>query len=343
MKKTSLCLAFPAMSVPLLHAQNTPSPETEFKVSIARWSNNAKGAVSLYYDDGCPSHQEFVIPVLIRHHIPGTFYVNPNNWTGTNSWLALKWQESAKNPEIVLGNHTWSHSGAKTVDELKEQIANADKAIREMAGLKPTDLVSFAIPGGVPWKISDQELQPVLKEFNSVLRAQWVGMGNGKNSPQASAGGFFTYEEAANATLNRAEKEGSWKSILFHGVGGDWFAFSAADHERLIADCAKRMAEGRVWVAATIDVQKYIAERDNAVLSAIHGNDDGGGEFHLDVKTDPAQYDVPLTLVATVPFSWQSAKVIVIGGTEKKVVVKSGRIVFDVPPKGANISIVKDR
>lgn len=343
MKKLALCLSLLAMSGTFVCAQDAPSPESGFNASIARWSNNAKGAVSLYYDDACPSHQEFVIPVLIRYHIPGTFYVNPKNWTGNNSWLALKWQEAAKHPEVILGNHTWSHSGANNTDELKEEIAKADKAIREMTGLKPTDLLSFAIPGGVPWKISDAELQPILKEFNSILRAKWAGMGNGKNCPQASAGGFFTYEEVANATLNRAEKDGSWNSVLFHGVGGDWFAFSAADHERLIADCAKRMAEGRVWVASTIDVQKYSTERDSAVISALHGNENGGGEFHLDVKTDPAQYDIPLTIVATVPFSWQSAKVIVIGGSEKKVVAKSGRIVFEVPPKSANISIVKDR
>lgn len=331
-----------AQDLPPEEPQSAPRPDS-FKASVARWSNNAKGAVSLYYDDNCPSHLEFAIPTLLRHHIPGTFYVCPGNWQGTNSWLGLKWQEAAKNPEIVLGNHTWNHKGANNVDELRATVTQADRALRELLGLKPDALISFAVPGGVPWTVSQAEVEAVMKETKSVVRQGWGdAMANGRNCPQASAGGVFTSDEAIARTLDRAEANGSWQSILFHGVGGDWFAFDAAEHDRFVAECSKRMADGRLWIAPTISVQKYIAERDSASISAVSSSEDGGGEFLLTVNTPFEVYDVPLTIVATVPFEWQSVR-ISSHGLDFKVPAKAGRVVFEVPPRSGTVQISKDR
>ena len=40
-------------------------------VRIARWKNDAKSAVSLYYDDGTDSAFEMVAPSLLRRRLPG--------------------------------------------------------------------------------------------------------------------------------------------------------------------------------------------------------------------------------------------------------------------------------
>ena len=51
---------------------------------------------------------------------------------------------------------------------------------------------------------------------------------------------------------------------------------------------------------------------------------------------------VPLTIVATVPFEWQSVR-ISSHGLDFKVPAKAGRVVFEVPPRSGTVQISKDR
>ena len=57
------------------------SAADESPVRIAKWKGDAKGAVSLYYDDGLDSGFNNAVPELIRRGLPGTFYICCN-WFG---------------------------------------------------------------------------------------------------------------------------------------------------------------------------------------------------------------------------------------------------------------------
>ena len=310
-------------------------------VSVASWRYNAKGAVSVYYDDGTDSAFEFVVPTLVRFHIPGTFYLCPG-WHENAPEKLQRWGDLvATTPEVYLGNHTWGHSGAADLAQLEDEVRRGDEAVRKLMTRKPgfrqDGLLSFAIPGGVPWKVTADQLAETLASHHNALRNDF-----GPNIAAEPGRGFgLTDFAAARAALDRAEREGSWQSILFHGVGGDWFLFPADDHERLIREIALRQAEGRLWAAATIEVHKYAAERKAAKVSATAA-EDGSLAIRLEVGTDASLYDVPLTLVAAVPAEWKSVRVAA-GGRSWRVAVVDGHALIDVPPVSGDIAVKKDR
>jgi peptidoglycan/xylan/chitin deacetylase (PgdA/CDA1 family) len=76
------------------------------KVTIARWPQDRVAAVSLTFDDGLNSHLDVVGPLLKKHHLIGTFFIN----TGRAEWKNRKpeWQQLAAQGNEV-GNHTVNH------------------------------------------------------------------------------------------------------------------------------------------------------------------------------------------------------------------------------------------
>ena len=66
--------------------------------------------------------------------------------------------------------------------------------------------------------------------------------------------------------------------------------------------------------------------------------------FVLRAATDPAVFDIPLTVSAAAPEGWLSARVSVNGGEPFKTPVVDGRLVWEVPPAdGTAVSVRKDR
>ncbi len=65
----------------VLPALAADPPAADAPVRIAKWKGDAKGAVSLYYDDGLDSGFRNVVPELVRRGLPGTFYICCN-WFG---------------------------------------------------------------------------------------------------------------------------------------------------------------------------------------------------------------------------------------------------------------------
>ncbi len=304
---------------------------------IARWKNDAKAAVSLYYDDGTDSAFETVVPSLLRRRLPGTFYLCCGWYKGPDDPALARWGALARrHPEIVLGEHTWGHGGGTSRDGLADAIARNGALLRELAGLPPRALLSFGRPGGCAWTLSPAEEGAVLAAHGEVLRH-----GFGPENTGGPAGGhkevrMNTLADAV-AILDRAEASGGWEALLFHGVGGDWISFPAAAHEALLAEIDRRRADGRLWCGATIAVHKYEAERDAARLAPRPAPEGALAAFELSVGTDPGAYDEPLTLVAAVPAGRDSAVVEAGGAPARRVPAPEGRAVFDVPPAPASI------
>ena len=304
-------------------------------VRIARWKNDAKSAVSLYYDDGTDSAFEMVAPSLLRRRLPGTFYLCCGWYKGADDPALARWGALARrHPEIVLGEHTWGHGGGTSREGLADAIARNGALLRELAGLPPHALLSFGRPGGCAWTLSREEEAAVLAAHGEVLRHDF-----GPENTGGPAGGhkevrMNTLADAV-AILDRAEASGGWEALLFHGVGGDWIAFPAAAHEALLAQIDRRRADGRLWCGATIAVHKYEAERDAASLAPRPAPDGALAAAELAVGTDPAVYDEPLTLVADVPADRDSVSLETDGAPARRVPVLDGRAVFDVAPRAA--------
>ena len=318
--------------------EDAPSP-----VRIARWKGDAAGAVSLYYDDGTDSAFDFVVPLLLRLHLPGTFYLCCGWYKGPDDPKLARWAICRECPEIVLGNHTWSHCGAQGPEQLAEELRRNAEALRALTGLPPEALVSTGIPGGVPWKVTPEEQAACFAAAGVVLRHPFGPENSGGPAGLHPSVRMNTREDAL-AILDRAERSLGWEALLFHGVGGDWISFPAGAHELLLREAAARQAIGRLWVGSAIDVHKYETERDAARLSDVAATADGL-DFSLEGLPDPAVFDVPLSLVCAAPDGWASARIVRSapdGDAAFRVPVVEGRLVFDVPPAPARFSVRRD-
>ena len=319
--------------------------EKDAPVRVATWKGDAKGAVSLYYDDGLDSGFNNVVPELVRRGLPGTFYICCN-WFGgdpANPKLA-RWSVAKEHPDtIFLGDHTWSHGGVTNAAQFAEEIARNGAMLREIAGLPPDEPLSFALPGAVRWDVKPEEQAEVLAKHHEVLRHDFGGNVGGPKDGQNPTFRMKTAALAAEA-FDRAERNGGWESLIFHGVGGDWITFDLEEHGKMLDDLEARAKDGRLWVGSAIDVHKYETERDAARLSDVAATADGL-DFSLEGLPDPAVFDVPLSLVCAAPDGWASARIVRSapdGDAAFRVPVVEGRLVFDVPPAPARFSVRRD-
>ena len=324
-------------------------------VRVARWKGDAKGAVSLYYDDGTGSSFHNALPSLVRRGLPGTFYLCGGWFGGEDDPNLQRWGKAAKeHPGVVfLGDHTWAHGGVTNAAQFAEEIARNGALLRRLAGLPEDEPLSFALPGAVRWDVTREEQAKVLADHHEVLRHPFepniAGPKDG-NNPTFS---MRTAADAAKA-FDRAEKEGRWESLIFHGIGGDWIAFDLAEHEAMLDDLGARVKAGRLWVGSAIDVHRYAAARDALRLTTVEVSEDG---LDFRVEGDPGQQlgvTAPRpTLICAVPADWTRARVrselFTFGSKELadrarkgfEVPVSDGRLVFDLPLGWVGVSIRK--
>ena len=118
-----------------------------------KWPEGKRGAVSLTFDDGRDSQLENGIPVLDRHKVKATFYVNPGNIADrVDDWrrAATAGHEignhSTEHP--CTGNFSWSRDSALedyTLESMRAELDGADVQIKRLLGISPT---AFAYPCG---------------------------------------------------------------------------------------------------------------------------------------------------------------------------------------------------
>ena len=336
----------------------------DVSVRIAKWKGDAKGAVSLYYDDGTDSSFRNAVPELVRRGLPGTFYICCGWYEGENDPKLARWGTAAReHPDaIFLGDHTWTHGGVTNAAQFAGEISRNGAMLRRLSGLPEDAPLSFAIPGVAGWKISREELDKTLAEHHEVLRHRFEPNIGG---PKDGTNPVFSMRTAADAAqaFNRAEAEGGWESLIFHGVGGDWIAFDLEEHGKMLDDLETRAKADRLWVGSAIDVHAYERIRETARIKDVEISGEGldfkvegvswresrvkvGGSWHK------AQIPGP-TLVCAVPKDWTRARVRatrnLFGSAEMAkiaregfvVPVAGGRLVFDLPVGWVGVSVRK--
>lgn len=311
-------------------------------VRIAKWHGDAKGAISLYYDDGTESSFKNVVPELIRRGLPGTFYICCGWFKGEDDPKLTRWSIAKEHPDtIFLGDHTWAHCGVTNATQFADEIDRNGALLRRLAGLPEDAPLSFALPGGVKWAISKEEQAKVLADHKEVLRHDF---GSNIGGPKDGANKLFAMRTADDAikAFDRAEEKGGWEALIFHGVGGDWITFDLEDHGKMLDELERRAKANRLWVGSAIDVHRYAEARDATRIADMHVSEDG-----LDFKIEAAS-TYPLTLVCNVPERWKFAKLEcakALSGQKpvhlEKIPVAEGRIVFDLPIGCVGVSVRK--
>ena len=159
----------------------------------------------------------------------------------------------------------------------------------------------------------------------------------------------------AAEAFDRAERNGGWESLIFHGVGGDWITFDLEEHGKMLDELERRAKDGRLWVGSEIDVRRYADARDAVRITGLEIREDG---LEFQVEGDMGQQlgvTAPRpTLVCTVPADWTRARVrseLFIFGSKDladrarkgfAVPVSGGRVVFDLPLGWVGVEVRKD-
>ena len=292
---------------------------------VMKWKDGKDAAFMLAFDDSCPTHLKNAIPELEKHKIIGNFYVVTGNDLWTNPVRKAAWEAAAKSPYVALQNHTFHHKGAATVEEFDREIVQCNAAIYAVTpGRKNPRIIGFGQPGGVPWKISKEEINAVLAKHHLADRPPFFG-------PPLT----IKTLPACLAVIDTALKKGEMGHLDFHGVGGDWHV-TPMDWYRAILD--KLDAErGRLWIADVVDWHKYVTERQAATVKELSSTD-REVRVQLTSAVDPAFYDYPLTLRSKVPTSWKQCSIRQ-GSAKANAAIENGEVTYDALPGGGEIVI----
>lgn len=265
------------------------------ETSVLKWKDGKKAVFFMGFDDGCESHIKTAIPLLRQHGMVGTFYLNQ----GTSYFrkVAEVWNKTMPaDPAVVYGNHTFTHAGATNAAQLDVELSRSAEAIQACyPERKQPCLVSFARPGGVPWKVSDEEKKAALAKYHLIERPA-----------------FFSYPFHVKTTdevvglVDKAIAKGDMGHLDFHGVGGDWLITPTAMFKALLNKLAA--CKDQVWVTDHITYHKYLTERDSAQVKALQADKE---QIRIQLSSQAAQelYDTALTLETCVPPEWKACQV----------------------------------
>lgn len=263
--------------------------------AVLKWKDGKKAVFLLAFDDSCDSHIKTAIPLLRQYGMVGTFYVNQGKAQYRKA--AAVWEkELPTNPAMVYGNHTFTHVGATNAAQLDVELSRSAEAIQACyPGRKQPFLVSFGRPGGVPWKVSDEEKKAALAKYHLIERPA-----------------FFSFPFHVKTTddvvglVDKAIAKGDMGHLDFHGVGGDWLVTPTDMFTALLGKLAA--SSNQVWVTDHITYHKYLTERDSAQGKVLQADKE---QIRIQLSSLAAQelYDTALTLETCVPREWKVCQV----------------------------------
>lgn len=315
----------------LLAAAALCTAETAGTTRIATWQDDRTAAFLLMFDDGWPSHWQVAAPELQKRGMIATFYINPAK--GEYAKFPKEW-EKVRAMGMVMANHTMTHQGAATPEAGVKEIENCQKALY---ALQPAPrLISFGMPGVKEWKLPPEQHQATLKSNNLIDR------------PTFNDHGAVYHLKTTAQMLALADKAIAAKGmeyLVIHGVERiepkwgyqDFWALKQDIFLPLLDELKTRADRGDLWITDHISWHKYQAERKAATVKTL-ASDAQLIRLELTATTDPALYDLPLTLVTTVPAGWKQVSVKQ-GASISSVAAAAGSVRFRALPGGGTIEL----
>jgi peptidoglycan/xylan/chitin deacetylase (PgdA/CDA1 family) len=286
-----------AAPVSLKTAQQPAELDATFTgTRVLKWKDGKRAVFMIEFDDSASSQLKNVIPELQKRGIPGTFYINPGN--GPYKAFQAQWEKVATLPGIELANHTFTHNGALTTEIFDEEITKTNEVINQLYPARKTPrLISYGRPGVAKekWGITDAQMKEVLDKNHMIERPPFTG-------PPFQ---YKTIPEM-NQLVDLAIKTGDMKSLVFHGVGGDWL-ITPLDYFAAVLDKLDANRD-QLWLTDPLAYHKYLTERTTAVAKEISSTPKRI-QITLTSQADPAFYDLPLSLATRVPSDWTQASV----------------------------------
>lgn len=238
--------------------------------------NNARGAVSLTYDDATPDHLDAAIVDLESSGLRGTFFI-PTRTAGA-SFLdrAEAWRHAVVRGHEI-GNHTQYHPCAAgpdwvkpnfsleayTLARMEAELATANRDLDEVAGA--AERRSFAYPCCQSYIGPDQtSYRPMAARLFPACRG---GPGRKLVDPFDCDFAFIpawvirhdTPLEHVLQFIDDAVEDGRWAVLVFHTIGGRGpLAIPRATHQSIVEYVAARRAEA--WCETFLKVAQHIRQ-----------------------------------------------------------------------------------
>ena len=261
---------------------------------MTAWPDGYRGALSLTFDDGMPSHVSAVIPGLDDRGLRATFYVSPSGreddptlqWTW---WEGLARFESAFASGHEIGDHTIAHPCSLNIDtdrmwgRVGRNLANwslsrieADIVEAEMRfdrAFPSRGSASFAYPcyeSDVGRGASRVSYTPFVARMFVAARAGGSELrGELANDPSCAdlhRLTSFPAEGRSAAWLNEltgtAVELGRWAIFTFHGVDEGHLSIAAHELVAFLDHLALRRDE--IWIAPVREVAAWIRSKEAA-------------------------------------------------------------------------------
>ncbi len=318
--------------------KDIPYPYTEGTARIAKWKDDKKAVVTLEFDDSTPGQATLGVPALNARKMVGTWYVNP----GRDEYISNIniWENIAPAGGQELANHTMTHTGATTMDQVVYEVGEASKRIWQIRGQAIYgSLIAFNRGGGTTWNEAD--LAKVLSDYDNIDRQAYIGVPVSALTVVAGSDANAMYVYIPNAIA-----DSTIARIHFHGISAInanppmdsgnaavWINEFNAFLDKL--DNIK----SEIWIAGFIQLYKYIKEQQTATLTIAQFSEELF-KITLQSSMDTKYYDEPLTIVAYLPVSWTNC-LVSYDGTEKTIPVNNGVAMFDARPNKGDISLLK--
>ncbi|MBN1250612.1 MAG: polysaccharide deacetylase family protein [Bacteroidales bacterium] len=307
-------------------------------MKIAKWQGNKKAAILLQFDDSTPGQAQLGVPALNSRNFVGTWYVNP----GRDAFISNinTWENIAPEGGQELANHTMTHTGANTYEEVVYEVGEASKIIWKIRGDENFgSLIAFNRGGGTTW--DEEDLANVLDEYYNIDRLSYIGIRLIALSVPAGSNANEMYE-----IIPLAIQDSIIGSLHFHGISAedgdppmDWGNAGVwiYEFEKLLDKLED--IKNDIWICGYIQVYKYIKEKDSATI-AIEQNSENKYTVALTSETDPKYFNEELTIVASIPGIWKSCTVTQNNKTENYS-LSNGILIFNALPNKGDIVIEK--
>ncbi len=242
------------------------------------WPNGAQAAVSLAYDDALDSQLDNALPVLNKHGLKASFYLqlsSPSVSARMPAWRA------AAQAGHELGNHTLFHqcsgSGADrawvqahrnldlvTVDQAKDQAIVANTMLYAIDGQRAR---TFTAPCGDLKAGGRNYLPAIASEFVAIK----AGGGSGVAESMATLDPYAVTVLAPVdmtgkqliALVKQAHARGTMVNFTFHGIGGDYLSVSSEAHEELVKYLAEHRKE--YWTDTFLNIMQHVKGQQTGV------------------------------------------------------------------------------
>ena len=277
---------------------------------VCTFYNNKKAAVSVTFDDGNYNAAVYYDSLFQKYNMHGTAMV-------VSDWLKdiPAWQTLLDKGTIDIGNHSKGHAIKYNEDEyskeeLEADITGAYNALRQY--FPDEKLIVFA----TPWCRYTAEVG------EEILKTQYANRTGGggflsSNPTDAEMMKIPSYivqsdqsVETLNANIDKAIADGSWYSLLMHGVNETAPEDKNNNINKDVCDAHFRYIGSKedVWAGSMTEVIQYIKERNSATIT-INWIRENAMSITLTDTLDNNRFDFPLTYKVNVPNHWEAVTV----------------------------------